>query len=330
MVEDDAVLNVSGLKKYFAVRKSYLSSFFGVKDLFIKAVDDVSFYIKRGEVFGLVGESGCGKTTTGKTVLRLIEPTSGETYFEGKNIYKLNKSEMRQLRRKMQMIYQDPYDSMNPRMTVFNIISEPIYIHKLVKNQVVLELVLQSMKNVDLVPPEEFLNRYPHELSGGQRQRVAIARTLVLNPSFIVADEPVSMLDVSIRAGILNLMKDLIENFGMSYLFITHDLAIARYMCNRAAIMYLGKIVEMGSMERLVKNPFHPYTSALMAAVPVPDPTEEKSKVVVSGEAPTPINPPPGCRFHPRCKQAMTMCKEREAVLLEIEKNHYVACHQFK
>jgi len=330
MVEKEAVLRVSGLKKWFPVRKGFLNNLLGSEELYIKAVDDISFEIKKREVFGLVGESGCGKTTTGKTVLRLLEPTSGITFFEGENIYELDKSEMKRMRQKMQMIYQDPYDSMNPRMSVFDIISEPISIHRLAEDDEVKELVLRALKNVDLLPPDGFLNRYPHELSGGQRQRVAIARTLVLNPSFIVADEPVSMLDISIRAGILSLMLKHIEDFNISYLFITHDLAIARYICKRAAIMYLGKIVEMGPMQRLVKNPLHPYTSALMAAVPVPDPTEERIKVVVIGEAPTPINPPLGCRFHPRCPHAITVCREKEPFLSEIEREHLVACHLFK
>ncbi|GAG95732.1 unnamed protein product, partial [marine sediment metagenome] len=282
------------------------------------AVDGVSFEVKKGEIFGLAGESGCGKTTTGKSILRLLEPTSGEVYFEGRNITSLNKVEMKKMRKKMQIIYQDPYQSINPRMTVFDIISEPISVHKLADSLAETEeIVYKSLEEVELLPAEDFVQRFPHELSGGQRQRVAVARTMVLQPSFVVADEPISMLDVSIRAGILKLMLKTKEAKGITYIFITHDLAYARHICHRGAIMYLGKIVEMASMDNLVKNPIHPYTNALMMAVPVPDPAYEKARAVIGGEVPTPINPPPGCRFNPRCSKASEICRKEEPKLLE-------------
>ena len=324
----DADLKVVNLRKWFPVRKGVLSTLFSSKTEYVRAVDDVSFEVKKGEIFGLAGESGCGKTTTGKTILRLLEPTSGEVYFEGKDIMALNKVEMKKMRRKMQIIYQDPYESINPRMTVFEIISEPISVHKLADSLAEKEdIVYKSLEEVELVPAEDFVQRFPHELSGGQRQRVAIARTMVLQPSFIVADEPISMLDVSIRAGILKIMLQTREARDITYIFITHDLAYARHICHRGAIMYLGKIVEMTSMDNLVKNPLHPYTNALMLAVPVPDPTYEKARAVIGGEVPTPINPPPGCRFHPRCSRASDICRKEEPELVEVEDGHFVACH---
>ncbi|MCW4050882.1 MAG: ABC transporter ATP-binding protein [Candidatus Bathyarchaeota archaeon] len=324
----EAGLKVVNLRKWFPVRKGIVSTLLSRKTEYVRAVDDVSFDVKKGEIFGLAGESGCGKTTTGKTILRLLEPTSGEVYFEGRNITSLNKLEMKKMRRKMQIVYQDPYQSINPRMTVFEIISEPISIHKLADSLAETEeIVYKSLEDVELVPAEDFVNRFPHELSGGQRQRVAIARTMVLQPSFIIADEPISMLDVSIRAGIMKVMLKTKEAQGITYIFITHDLAYARHICHRGAIMYLGKIVEMASMDNLVKNPIHPYTNALMMAVPVPDPTYEKARAVISGEVPTPINPPPGCRFNPRCSKASEICRREEPELLEMENGHFVACH---
>ena len=328
MVSEEIELTVVDLKKWFPVRGGIISTLLSRKTQYVKAVDGVSFDVKKGEIFGLAGESGCGKTTTGKTILRLLEPTSGEIYYQGQNITRLGKSEMKQMRKQMQIVYQDPYESINPRMTVYDIISEPISIHKLADSPAEKEEIIYSaLKDVELVPPEEFIPRFPHELSGGQRQRVAVARTLVMKPSFIVADEPISMLDVSIRAGILKVMLRAGEAGGISYIFITHDLAYARHICHRGAIMYLGKIVEMASMDNLVKNPLHPYTVALMTAVPVPDPRFEKARAIIGGEVPTPIDPPSGCRFHPRCSKFMNVCREKEPVLIEVESGHYVACH---
>ncbi len=328
MEGQEVELSVVDLQKWFPVRKSFVSTLTSKKTKYVKAVDGVSFDIAKGEIFALAGESGCGKTTTGKTLLRLLEPTGGHIYFQGQDITGIGKREMKDLRRRMQIVYQDPYESLNPRMTVHDIIAEPISIHSLADTTAeVDELIYRSLKDVELVPPEEFIGRFPHELSGGQRQRVAIARTMVMNPEFIVADEPISMLDVSIRAGLLKIMLKSGEAKGVTYLFITHDLAYARHICDRGAIMYLGKIVEMSDMDGLVNNPLHPYTVALMAAVPVPDPQIEKAKAIISGEVPTPIDPPSGCRFHPRCPKATDLCNREEPKLKEHGEGHFVACH---
>ncbi len=327
-MNEEIELRVVDLKKWFPVRMGVISKLLSRETKYVKAVDGVSFEVKRGEVFGLAGESGCGKTTTGKTILRLLEPTSGEIYFQGENITRLGKSEMKHLRKKMQIVYQDPYESLNPRMTVYDIISEPINVHELADSPADKEeIIFNVLKDVELVPQEEFMLRFPHELSGGQRQRVAIARTLVMKPSFIVADEPISMLDVSIRAGILKMMLRAGEAGGISYIFVTHDLAYARHICHRGAIMYLGKIVEMAPIDKLVKNPLHPYTVALMTAVPIPNPRLEKARAIIGGEVPTPIDPPSGCRFHPRCSKCVQACRDEEPALREVESGHYVACH---
>lgn len=324
---EDFVMKVSNLVKWFPVRLGFFSTILSRKQLFVRAVDDVSFDIKRGEVFGLAGESGSGKTTTGRLLLRLTEPTSGSIIFKDQDITTLSDLEMKPLRRKMQIIFQDPYESLNPRMTINYIISEPLRVQGIGNEAEIDEKVNKTLEDVELVPPEEFVFRYPHELSGGQRQRVAVARAFVLRPEFIVADEPVSMLDVSIRAEILNLMLSLVEKFGASFLYITHDLALARHMCDRIAVMYLGKIMEKGVTEKIVYEPLHPYARALISAVPVPDPTTKRSEVVIKGEIPSPINPPPGCRFHTRCPIAEEICRNKEPPLVEHKDGHYAACH---
>jgi len=327
---EETVVKAVDLKKWFPVRRSFFETLFSRKQLFVRAVDEIGFEIKRGEVFGLAGESGSGKTTTGRLLLRLIEPTSGKIYFKGKDITVLPEKELKPLRREMQIIFQDPYESLNPRMTISDIVAEPLRVLEPQSSEAEIEdKVKEMIADVELLPPEEFLYRYPHELSGGQRQRVSIARTFILSPEFIVADEPVSMLDVSIRAGILSIMLDLVEKFNVSFLYITHDLALARHMCDRIAIMYLGKIMEMASAEKVVYEPLHPYTKALISAVPVPDPTSKRIEVVIPGEIPSPTNPPPGCRFHTRCPVVMKICRKKEPVLTAMGDGHFVACHKY-
>lgn len=330
-MDENVAIKVTDLKKWFPVRMGFFETLFSRKQSFVRAVDGINFEIKMGEVFGLAGESGSGKTTTGRLLLKLIESTSGNIYFKGEDITALPEKELKPLRRKMQIIFQDPYESLNPRMTISDILSEPLRVQGIMSSEAEIEAkVKEILETVELVPPEEFILRYPHELSGGQRQRIGIARAFVLNPEFIIADEPVSMLDVSIRAGILNLMLDLVEKFNVSFLYITHDLALARHMCDRIAIMYLGKIVEMGSIEKIVYEPLHPYTKALIDAVPIPDPTAERIKVVVKGEIPSPVNPPSGCRFHTRCPVAIEICPKEEPALIDVGKGHWVACHLHK
>lgn len=327
MTMKNAVVKVTDLTKWFPVRTGFFTTLFSSKELFVRAVDGISFNVKEGEIFGLAGESGSGKTTTGRVLLRLIDPTSGSILFKGKDITALTEAELKSLRRKMQMIFQDPYESLNPRMTITNIISEPLSVQGIGSETERKEKVRMILEAVELIPPEEFLDRYPHELSGGQRQRVAVARSFILDPEFIIADEPVSMLDVSIRAEILDLMFTMVEKYNASFLYITHDLALARHMCDRLAIMYLGKIMEKASTEKIVYEPLHPYTKALISAVPVPDPTAERIEAVIKGEIPSPINPPPGCRFHTRCPVAIEICRKKEPPLIDIGGEHMVACH---
>ena len=323
----DVTINVENLVKWFPVRTGFFSSIFAREQLFVRAVDDISFDIRKGEIFGLAGESGSGKTTTGRLLLRLIEPTRGKITFEDMNIAEIKESKLKTLRRKMQIIFQDPYESLNPRMTVRDIVTEPLRVQAIADPEEIDEKLRKILEEVQLVPPDEFLYRYPHELSGGQRQRVAVARAFILSPEFVVADEPVSMLDVSIRAEILNLMFVLVDKYRASFLYITHDLALARHMCDRLGIMYLGKIMEKGDTERVVYEPLHPYTRSLISAVPVPDPTTKRSDLTIKGEIPSPINPPPGCRFHTRCPIAEEICRSKEPPLVDYGKEHLAACH---
>jgi len=330
-VVENKVIEAENLTKHFPLSKGFSEMLFSRKKTVVHAVDGISFDIKEREVFGLAGESGSGKTTTGRLLLKLIEPTSGKLIFKGNDLAKLKEKEMKALRRKMQVIFQDPYESLNPRMTVSDILAEPLTVQGVVSSRAEIEEKSREMlEAVEMTPPTEFLLRYPHELSGGQRQRVAVARAFILNPEFVVADEPVSMLDVSIRAEILNLMLDLVGKFNVSYLYITHDLALARHMCDRLAVMYLGKIVEMGPVETLVYEPLHPYTNALIDAVPTPDPTQKGKRDVLKGEIPSPINPPSGCRFHTRCPVVMDICSKEEPAIVNIKGEHYVACHRHR
>ena len=326
----ETLVKAENLKKWFPVSGGFLGSLVSRKQLYVRAVDGVSFDIKKGEIFGLAGESGSGKTTTGRMLLRLIEPTSGKILLNKEDITRISEGKMKPIRKRMQIVFQDPYESLNPRMTVFNILAEPLQIQGISNEKELKTRVRKALEDVQLVPPEEYTDRFPHELSGGQRQRVATARALVLSPEFIVADEPVSMLDVSIRAEVLNLMVDLMNKYQVAFLYITHDLALARHICDRVAVMYLGKIMEMGDVDNVILEPLHPYTQALIAAVPLPDPTSRRIEVVIKGEIPSPINPPSGCRFHTRCpKYIGDICRTKEPALVDLGKGQMVACHLY-
>jgi len=318
------IIEVKHLKKYFPVKGGVFSR----PVAWVKAVDDISFHIFEGETFSLVGESGSGKTTTGKTILKLYEPTAGKIIAEGKDITDFSPSQMRPLRRDMQIIFQDPYGSLNPRLPVGEIIREPLAVHHIGNKKEQEERVVDTMKLVGLRP--EFLHRYPHEFSGGQRQRIGIARAVVLHPKFIVADEPVSALDASIQAQVLNLLLELQQKLELTYLFIAHNLAVVRHVSDRIGVMYLGKLMEVANTQELFNNPLHPYTQALLSAIPIPDPDVKKERIILQGDIPSPINPPSGCPFRTRCIYAKPICAEKEPPLIDIGDGHYVACHFVK
>lgn len=325
-MENDRILEVKNLKKYFNLRSGFLAQkFIGS----VKAIDNVNFYIKKGETFGLVGESGCGKSTTARVILRLTEPTEGEALYNGINLFKLKSREMFKIRRDIQIIFQDPYASLSPRMTVGEIVGEPLEIHRISDKKSRIDRVKELLKVVGLNP--EHIHRYPHEFSGGQRQRVGIARALALTPKIILCDEPVSALDVSVQAQILNLMTRLQKEFHLTYLFIAHDLSVVKHISNRVGVMYLGKIVEVAKSEDLYRKPLHPYTMGLLSAVPIPDPILERKRkrIILQGDVPSPINPPEGCRFHPRCPNAQEICSQQEPELKDYgngAEQHLTAC----
>jgi peptide/nickel transport system ATP-binding protein len=324
------IVKTEHLKKYFPVQKGLLEQLLTRKTSSVKAVDDVSFSIKKGEIFTLAGESGCGKTTTGRLVVRLLEPTSGKIYLNGEDITEYEGEKLRLLRRKMQIVFQDPYASLNPRMKIGDAIGHPLEIYGVAEGNEKLKMVLEVLNRVGLTPPEQFAGLYPLNLSGGQRQRIALARSIILKPELIVADEPVSMIDVSLRTTIIDLMLGFRKELGLTYLFVTHDLAVAKYISDRVAIMYLGKIVEIGDKKEVFSNPMHPYTQALLSAIPVPDPERKRKRVELKGEVPSAINVPSGCRFHTRCPKAGANCLKEEPQMIAVSPDHLVSCLQYK
>jgi peptide/nickel transport system ATP-binding protein len=325
--QDNILLEVKDLKKYFPIRKGFFKTLAG----YVKAVDGVNFYIHEGETMGLVGESGCGKTTTGRVIVRAYEATGGEVWFKDKNLGRINipdldKQQMKSIRQDMQMIFQDPYSSLNPRMTLLQIVGEPLLVNGVAKGSDLKDRVAELLRVVGLRP--EYMIRYPHAFSGGQRQRIGVARALALNPQLIICDEPVSALDVSVQAQILNLLQDLQQDFHLTYLFVAHDLSVVEHISDRVSVMYVGKLVEMAETEELFSKPLHPYTEALMSAVPKPDPRYRAERIILEGDVADPANPPPGCYFHPRCRYAIERCKQEGPVLREIRPAHYASCHR--
>ncbi len=324
----EPLVQIRGMRKWFPVNAGFLSSILYKQELYVKAVDGVTFDIMKGEILVLAGESGCGKTTTGRCILYLEDPTDGSVVYAGIDLSTLDRTEMKDLRKRMQITFQDPYESLNPKQSISSIVAEPLVVHKIpITPSQKRQRVLEALESVSITPAEDFIDRYPHELSGGQRQRISVARALILHPEFMVADEPVSMLDVSIRAEILNLLLKLREDLGLTYLFITHDLAVASYIADRIGIMYLGIIVEIGPAHAVAFEPQHPYTRALISAVPSGDPTVKRRIESLKGEPPSPINVPSGCRFHPRCPYAQEICVREVPEDRDMGGKHYVACH---
>jgi peptide/nickel transport system ATP-binding protein len=324
-----SLVEVNALTKYFPVQKSFIEAAFARRRDYVHAVDGIDFNVDKGETFGLVGESGSGKTTTGRLLVHLDVPTSGQIRFDGEDLEKSSQDSLKRFRRRAQMIFQDPSAALNPRMRIGQAIKHGLEIQEIGTEQERRQQALQVLEKTGLTPPGTFYDKFPHQLSGGQRQRVVIGRAMILNPEFVVADEPVAMVDVSIRAQILDLMVSFKKEFGLTYVFITHDLATANYFCDRIAIMYLGKIAEVGLRDEVFKSPKHPYTVALMSAIPVPDPKHKHQKQIPRGEIPSPINPPSGCRFHPRCPFAFDRCSKEEPEMRKLSDTHYVACHLF-